>query len=458
MERHVHEESYRPIASLDTVNLETDLKRPLTGSDTSRTSTPYLVALTLTVMLASYANYLKDRLDPSGFTLGGQAPGIYLPILAFPLIFVLWLLCRSWSPRNPWLLAFLGALAAAWIVHFILIRIHNDLYPQTIWLLPLIIAMLAWKPPTWEASWIALRVLAWTALGIMILTFALEQLGLVPQFFTGGPELTEFELENYWLPLREVFGLDGRWPGPFGHISKTAFMSSVIIIIAVADRGWQRWLLLAGGMIGMLLTGGRGGYLALVAGLAVLLIFARTGPFSRIPVTLRLITGAALATAGAFTLYSLGSLGLTGRQELWAGYLNLWQTSPLIGVGQSGISTSPQIVTWMESSWMDAHSLYIEQLTQFGILGSLFIGIVLLLSITLTIKSAWRGHPAPAALLTTYMVAGLTDLLHENLQILSTPILLLILISIASSTLTNTTRSRQRMADTMEAAPESADQ
>jgi hypothetical protein len=398
-----------------------------------RTTTPYLLSIVFSVVISSYANYLKGRIDPDGFDMWGQTPGIYLPFFAFPVTLLLWLACNWWAPRSPWLMVFLGGLTLSWFVHLVLMRTHGDLYPHTIWLFPIILLLLAWKPPNAETTWLALRVGAWTLLILMALTLTLEKLGLIEQFFTGTQELFEFENANYWLPLKDLFGLEGRWPGPFGHMSKTAFMSAIIIVIALADRGWQRWILLSGGVIGLLLTGGRGGYLALMAGIAVLIIFTNRGLLGRIPLFIRVTIGTFTAIAVSLVLYSMGSLGLTGRQPLWDGFLDLWRDSIWIGVGQTGITQSPQIVEWMEPSWMDAHSLYVEEITKYGIVGSLVIFLTLAIGAVIALRSAWLGSPLPAAIYAVYLTAGITDFLHDGWEVHSTPFLLLILATLFSA-------------------------
>lgn len=390
-------------------------------------TSPYVVSLALTVLISSYANYVKDRLDPTGFSLWGQAPGIYLPILLFPITLLLWLRCVSSVPRRTWTGVFLAGLGFSWVTHFALMRLHGDLYPHTIWIFPIVLMLLAMKPPTPQSAWLALRILAWGALMALVLTFLLEQAELIPAFTARSASIVDFEVANYWLPLRDIFGLDGRWHGPYGHATKTAFIGSFIATVAVADRGWQKWLLLTGGIITLMLTAGRGGYLSLLAALGVLFVFARTGPASRIPIAVRVIASASLGSLGAIALFFLSSLGFNGRMQLWQGFLNLWNNSLLVGVGQTGIAQSPQIVPWMEPSWMDAHSLYVEELAAFGVIGAASIFAALTLGLTLTIVSAWKGFALPAAVFILYLLAGITDLLHDGWSVISIPLLIVML-------------------------------
>jgi hypothetical protein len=395
--------------------------------------TAYLVSLVLTVVLSSYANYVRDRVDPSGFTVMGQSPGIYLPFLLFPLSFILWLLCRDYGVRNIWLSVFLGGLAVSWCIQYLLIRIHGDLYIHSVWLFLPVLAMIWWKPPTWSSAWNVLRVLAVSAVLVMAITFALEKLDLIPQFLAEGSTAPAFESENYWLPLMDIMQLDGRWHGPFGYASKTAFISAFVLLVGLVDKGWGRWILVAAGSVGLLLTGSRGAYLALAAAIGVVLLFARGGPIGRINIWLRLVVGAVGFFLVSFLLFTQGALGLTGREPLWSGFLNIWRESIWLGVGQSGIASSPRIVEWMEPSWMDAHSIYVQELTKGGVLGFASVFTVVAIGLFVAFLAAIRGFSLPFAIITVYLVAGMTDLLHNGWTHYSIPNLL-ILMSVLGAT------------------------
>jgi hypothetical protein len=357
----------------------------------------------------------------------GQSPGIYLPFLLFPLSFILWLLCRNYGVRNVWLSVFLGGLAVSWCIQYLLIRIHGDLYIHSVWLFLPVVAMIWWKPPTWSSAWNVLRVLAVSAVLVMAITFALEKFDLIPQFLAEGSTASAFESENYWLPLMDIMQLDGRWHGPFGYASKTAFISAFVLLVGLVDKGWGRWFLVVAGTLGLLLTGSRGAYLALAAGIGVLLLFARFGPVGRISIWLRLSLGAVGFVLVSFLLYTQGALGLTGREPLWSGFLNIWRESIWLGVGQSGIASSPRIVEWMDPSWMDAHSIYVQELTKSGVVGFASVFTVIAIGFIVALIAAIRGFSLPLAIITVYLVAGMTDLLNNGWVHFSIPNLLILM-------------------------------
>lgn len=160
-----------------------------------------------------------------------------------------------------------------------------------------------------------------------------------------------------------------------------------------------------------MLTGGRGPYLALVTGLGVLVLFSPRIPvLNRIPAWLRgaSVAVGAVGLAGYFAFFT--SAGVTGRGEIWAGFLDVWQTSPLFGAGQATIWNTGGIV----GAAMDAHSLYIQELTEYGLVGITVQYAPVVLGLVLSLVAAARGWPGPLAIVTAYLLAGVTNLLHDG--------------------------------------------
>jgi len=307
-----------------------------------------------------------------------------------------------------------------------MIQIHGDLYVHALWLFPAVMILLLVKPPTWQAARQTLQILAWSIVGIAALTLMLERLGVVPQFFAGSDAIIAWEQQRYWLPLQGVFGVEGRWPGPFGANQKTAFFAVIAIVIGMTNSGWRRWVLAGSGLIILMLTGSRGGFFALAVGIFVLVAFSRHRVLERIPVAYRIGIALVLLSGAAFAIVFQSSLGLTGRGELWAGFLDLWASSPVIGVGQVGIASAPVIVTWMDPSWMDAHSIYVQQLTRYGIVGGILAFGILIVGVVAALVAAVRQWVLPLAVIGSYLAAGLTDFLHDGWQLLSTHVVMLV--------------------------------
>ena len=384
---------------------------------------PYIGVLAFSYMFAFHLNYMVGVTAPGSLEIKAQGPAIYVPWLILPIAVVLWLLYRG-RPARGWALVFLGGLAFAWAVHLAITWTHGDLYPHTIWLFVPTLAMLALKAPDRDEAWTGVVLIAWVAAVFLLTTRLLEILSIVPMFDIPDVQATEWEKQNYWLPLSGYLGLDGRWPGPFGFNSKTGFVSAFILIVAI-----QRWrpsslFLGAVGLLGVVLTGGRAPYLAAMAGVLVLVLFSPRLPLiNRIPPWIKVIlVGLGVGAVAAQFAFNTGA-GTTGRQTFWTAFLDLWRESPWIGVGQVGIWES----TGITRATMDAHSILIQELTKFGVVGFASIYLTIALGAVIALVAAARAWAGPLAVLTAYLVSGFTDVLHDGWMAHSTYSMLVIL-------------------------------
>jgi len=390
---------------------------------------PYVGSLIFTVMLAYYLNYLSGLAGMPSLIFKAQSPGIYVPFVGFPISLVLWFICKAKPTSSVAARIFLIGLAAAWIVHLALIRLHGDMSINSIWLYLPVLAMLYFKTPTQRDGWAALVFMAWVAAVLLVLTRVLEILDAIPMFNIPDKPATEWEKQHYWLPLSGHLGIDGRWPGPFGFNAKTGFFSVFIVIVGVANWRRNSWLLVAIGGLGIVLTGGRGPYVALLAGILVLILLGQRFGIQRIPMAVRLslvVLGVA-ALAAKFAFFT--SAGVTGREEFWSAFLELWRTSIWTGVGQEGIWNASGTV----HAVMDAHSIYIQELTKYGLLGFIMLYGLLAFGLIISLISAARGWAAPLAIIVVYLVSGFTDLLHDGWQAQSTYSLMIIVAVLAAA-------------------------
>lgn len=366
--------------------------------------------LIITYMVGFHLDYVGGVMKTNALVMWGQSPMIYMPFLLLPAVAFLWILYEG-RPAKGWALAFICMLGAAWLVHLLLIFVHGDMYTHATWLYLPTLAMVALKTPTRDEAWGAIVVMAWAAALLLVISRLLEILGLVPMFYIPNTGATEWEKENYWLPLSGYFGLNGRWPGPFGFNDKTGFFSALIAIVAI-----QRWrpsslLLGAIGLLGVMLTGGRGPYLALLTGIAALAVFSQYMSLLRkIPVSIRVGSVAlAVAVLGSYFAF-FTTAGVTGRNTIWRGFLELWLSSPWTGVGQTGIWETGGIV----GAAMDAHSLYVQELTEYGLLGFATQYAAVGLGLGIALFAAIRGWSGPLAVLAAYSVAAVTSVLHDG--------------------------------------------
>jgi hypothetical protein len=283
--------------------------------------------------------------------------------------------------------------------------------------------MLYLKTPSVSEAWTAVLTFAWVAVVILVATRFLEVLHAVPVFHIDSGIIL-WEKQHYWIPLANLFGIDGRWPGPFGYNSKTGFIAAAVLVIGLSRYSRTRWILVSIGVITLLLTASRGSYFAAVVGVLVLLAFARTGPASKLAVPIRLvISGVLVLLAGLYYLASpIATTGRYGDGGIWSNFITLWRTSPWLGVGQTGILADPRAGVSMEG-----HDLFVQHLTRFGLVGLSVQYSLIALGICICALAAYKGLAWPMALVTTYYIASLTEVLQDGWLNHSTYSLLLLL-------------------------------
>lgn len=391
-------------------------------SDPRTSASWYLGVLAAGVVLERYANYLLYEI-PVAF---GQATNIVLAFVIFGVAFAVWFMLPKRAHARSWLAVFLLLMGAAWIVHFVLYRYHGDGFNYTAFLYLPILALIWLKPPTHTEAWSAVTVFGWVASVVLVGTRLLESIGLLdarnqPDF------LIEFDSERYFLPLNDLLGIDGRWPGPFGHNSDTAMIGALLVVIAVAR--WQRssWVFLTVGAATLLLTNGRASVGAAVAGLVLMFMFWG-GTVLRMTRLIRIPIGIVVLTAGAWFLVNRPA-GLTGRNTIWPAFFELWQESPWIGVGSRGIAQGNQ---WT-IEFGHAHNMYLNDLTREGLLGFGVQYVAIGLGVALAARAAWFGLPGPLAVIATYLITGITEPRNPWIMPSATGFLFILLVLVAST-------------------------
>lgn len=385
----------------------------------------YLSILAVGIVLTQYANYL-GRGEP---VLKGQSAAIVLFFMVFGVAFLFWLGIESRTKASGLLSGFLILMSVAWFAHLILYRMQGDGYNHTTWLYFPILAMIWIKPPDLREVWTAILAFAWTVAGVLVLTRVLEMLGVIA-IKTQPQGVISFDEERYFLPLNDILGIDGRWPGPFGHNGDTAMMGAFLIVIAVAYWTRASWVFIAVGVFTLLITSGRASIGATIAGIIVMIVFARHGRIARIPPGIRIWGGLAVLIAGAVFMYTR-SAGATGRNDFWPAFLKLWESSPFVGIGTSGISVSGGIT----QLYGHAHNLYIDELARYGLLGFITQFGAIAFGVLIAFLAAKRGIAGPLAILTAYLVTGVTEPRNQWISPSVTGMLLILAVVAAGSAL-----------------------
>lgn len=363
---------------------------------------PYLFVLVAAVVTAKVGQYLWQYVWPDLPAIKGQSPGIWIAFVGTGIAAVLWLLYRGQRTTNRWALTFLAMLALTWVVQGVLTRIHADSVPYTVLLLPPILLALWLRTPPATDLRASVVFLGWLLGGVLVVTRALEMLGIIPMVDVGD-WLIGYETENYWLPLAGWLGPEGRWPGPMGHNAQTGNVGALILVLAIGLRGKARWLLAASGVLTLLLTSSRTSYLAAVAGVVVLLVLDDNALTRRVRRSYLVIGLGALGVLAAAIVITQNP-NLTGRTTYWTLALDAWRESPLIGVGANELATSE-----LETLGSNAHNIVIDALMKYGILGVIPVIAVIVVTLTITIGASRRYLVLPLALVVTYLVIGLAE-------------------------------------------------
>jgi len=289
--------------------------------------------------------------------------------------------------------------------------------------------MLYLKAPTWKELWTALLIMATTMAVMMLAAYVLELLDYV-QPFPKNDSRIEFETSSYWLPLEGLFGQNGRWTGPFGH-NRTALVAAFVLIISLARWTKWSWFLVPAGIFFTLLTSVRGPILALIAGLAILVLFSNLPLIRRVPMAVRwVLLGSGVGLIGVF--YVLTGTGLTGRDEIWSGYINQGETSPITGVGQYDLDIGNDGTI----DFLDAHNIFVDEFARNGFLGLAGLLLVIGLSLWLMLKTANRGFAGSLAVMVTYLVASSSDI-HADLIHMSFIVVLVLVATACAGTFIN---------------------
>ena len=81
-------------------------------------------------------------------------------------------------------------------------------------------------------------VFAWAVVGFSAFTLALESAGVIPYWNLGDPAaMIANERAAYFLPLADVFGIEGRWSGPFAHPNLAGPAGGFLLILGATRRG-----------------------------------------------------------------------------------------------------------------------------------------------------------------------------------------------------------------------------
>jgi hypothetical protein len=364
---------------------------------------PYPAVLAVGFAFAVYGQYTWQYFTPSLPTVRTHSPGVWIAGLAFVIAGLIWLLAPWRRPQGRWIEAFLAVTLAGWLVRVGLAAFHGDAFDLTVWLYPLLVIMLWTKFPDVGALRSSLLGLGWAGSLLLVWTRVSEISGVVPMAPVA-PDLVDFEIRNYWLPLSGFLGPEGRWPGPMGGTAFTGALGALLLVLAIALKCKSSWVFGSIGFLALLLTSSRGAIAGAGVGIAVAVLFGQ----SRLVGNWSFRKRGAVAFVGALAVMALvvqRNFTLTGRTSFWFDFLELWRDSPIFGVGQSGYLDGPESTAVSGT----AHSFYIDELARNGLLGFVFLVLGFAIAFLLAVNAARVKASGPLALILTLFVIGLVN-------------------------------------------------
>lgn len=389
----------------------------------------HAVYLWLAVALPLAAAFLTYLVAPT-WQLKGQSVSIVLWLGGTALVIGLWIPFRG-SIRWSWpAQATLALLILAWGLQLWRMRSEGVGFNYSTFSVPILLALILAKPPSMPDVLTAVRVFSFGALAVAVGSIAADLAGLAPSGFVAG--------RNGYsrLPiLSDLLGIDTRWDGAFQHSNYAGMIGGAVILLSLTLGPKERWVLVPGGAIILMLSQSRTGALAAIVGLAVwgLILPSTRGP--RHHKALRWFSVGVLVLG--ITLYiGIVDPTLGTRTSAWQQFWLLWTSSPLMGVGTLGVEEYFRQATNAEVlAFTHAHNLLLDQAARYGVVLALLTVGALVTTGTAVMKAARVGTSATAALFAFIVMCALVEVPFSLTYIsaLSVPLLLTVLLAGATT-------------------------
>jgi O-antigen ligase len=341
-----------------------------------------------------------------GVEIGGFAATEALQLSIAAVGLLIWALCTTWSTSLP-VRTFLAAVFALWAVVMVNSIFRGPIPNLSALVVGVVLVMLILKPLGPHSARRTSDVLGWTLVAVFLASIALQSLGVVGGWYDsfGNKDLLAFDEANYWLPLSDALGIDGRWAGPFTHPNRVGPLAGFLVVYGATRRWPTRIVFVVVGLLALILASSRTSYVGTAAGLAALVSawwLVRPG---RIPRPWR-VTVILAALAGFVALWFLPNQGLSGRTGIWPIFIQMWLEHPWLGTGSKAVGEaigSGRLPTW---GW-HAHNTVIDVTTRYGVVALSLVLLIYGASVAITFRAALRGRPEGIGLVVLIVVAGL---------------------------------------------------
>lgn len=280
--------------------------------------------------------------------------------------------------------------------------------------LPVSFLLILLKRPSASDAWRAADVFAWLSVCAGAVILLLEVTGVIPAWYASfgevGENLVGFDLQNYWLPFREVLGLEGRWGGYAALPNVQGQAGALLLVYGFARPGVRRVAFVATGAAILLLTDSRTSYAACAVGLILMALlpgWSNSGRKWTPARVIALVLGVMMAARVALKV--LADPNLTGRIAMWPDFLSLSAQNPVLGAGGPVIEDA--VKAGDLPAWADqGHNILIDTLVRFGVLGLVLALAFLALAVLIGVRGARLGQGISVVLTITLIVSCMGDL------------------------------------------------
>jgi hypothetical protein len=369
----------------------------------------YLATLLLTFVVGQFAQHLW----PTEILFKGQPASTVVNFAGFGIALLLWWIYR---PRDSWprvFAALLVAWAVLWGVVLGLSVLHDDLFNLTSFLVLPILAMIWLKKPSLPATFVAGDVFACGLVVIALASQVLIVIGMREIDFQGWNRLAtqtqvmEFAYTYFGAVLGDWPGPMARWSGPFGNVNYAGPIGAFLLVYGLLRPWKQRVVFVLAGVVIVLTSDSRTSVLSCGVGIAALIALSAKLGGLRVPTWLRVAVPAAVAMA-VIGYIAVIDPTLNQRTPVWEVFVSAWKTSPVVGVGGSGLQDliSGGTLEWWANH---GHSILVDPLARYGAVGVAAVTAVIVVSGVVATQAARIGFAASAVLLVTCLADGFSE-------------------------------------------------
>jgi hypothetical protein len=369
----------------------------------------YLATLLLTVVLAQFAQFLW----PTEEFFKGQPAPVFINFAGFGVALLFWWIYRPRDSWPPLFAALLAAWGVLWAVVVGLSVLHDDLFNLTAFLVLPILAMIWLKKPGMPATFIAGDVFAFGLVVIALVTQVLIVVGVREIPYQGWNRLVsqtqamEFAYRYFGAVLGDWPGPMARWSGPFGNVNYAGPIGTFLLVYGLL-RPWKQRIvfMFAGGVI-VLASDSRTSVLSSAVGVATLVAVAPQLGSVRTPNWLRIFAPVAVVMVMVGYIVVLDPT-LNQRTPVWEVFAAAWKTSPVVGVGGSGLQ---ELINGGTLEWWanHGHSILFDPLARYGLFGVVAVTAMMIASGVIATQAARAGLAASAVIFTTCLADGLSE-------------------------------------------------